>query len=56
MILQKALCQLYNGYFEPGKIPIPDILETITSNTAYTIKLKDYGSSQKSLNPVLANF
>lgn len=39
MVLQKALCQMYNGFFEAGKVPIEDLLETITSNIPYKMKL-----------------
>lgn len=32
MVLQKALSQFYNGYFEPGKVAVEQIIETITGN------------------------
>ena len=35
MVLQKALSQLYNGYFEPGKIPLHELLYTITGNQCF---------------------
>lgn len=32
MVLQKALSQYYNGYFEPAKVPVEEIIESITGN------------------------
>jgi hypothetical protein len=39
MVLQKALSQHYNGFFEPAKIPVNHLLETLTGSEVYTIKL-----------------
>jgi hypothetical protein len=32
MVLQKALSQHYNGFFEPAKIPVEELLETLTGS------------------------
>jgi hypothetical protein len=41
MVLQKALCQHYNGFFEPGKVVVEELLETITGSDVYCLDLKN---------------
>ena len=40
MVLQKALSQYYNGYFEPGKIPLDQLLYNITGNHCFEEEIR----------------
>ena len=39
MVLQKALCQYYSGYFEPGKVALHMILEEITGSSTHRLEV-----------------
>lgn len=45
MVLQKGLCQLYSGYFEPGKIPLHNIIEAVTGNSVHRVAISSFSSS-----------
>lgn len=35
MVLHKALSQFYKGFFEPGKVPLDRLLQTLTGNHCF---------------------